>query len=240
MRKILPLVKKEFAVFFNSPIAYVLGAGFIVFMSVWFFFILRFPAQNVASLRGYFEIIPIVFIILVPALTMRGWAEERKIGTAELLLTLPYREYHLVAAKFLGPFLFHCLLVACTIPLPITVLPLGDFEAGEIIGEYAGILLLGAAALSIGQFASVLSTNQVSAFLLGAASLVFFTLAHHAAEFAGIPDFLAAFFRYLSLHYHFDSFRKGVLDTRDMVYFLFICAVFQYLTVKIIIFRKWS
>ncbi|MDR1933033.1 MAG: ABC transporter permease [Spirochaetales bacterium] len=240
MRRIYPLVKKELAVFFNSPIAYVLGAAFIVFMSVWFFFLLRFPARNVASLRGYFEIIPMVFIILIPALTMRGWAEERKLGTAELLLTLPYREVHLVAAKFLGPFLFLCILMALTLPLPLTVLPLGNFETGEILGEYIGILFLGAAALSIGQFSSVLSTNQVSAFLLGAGALIFFTLIHYAAEASGVPSFLAAVLRYLSLDYHFDSFRKGVLDTRDIAYFLFICAVFQYLSVKTLVFRKWS
>jgi ABC-2 type transport system permease protein len=240
MRKTLPLVKKELAVFFNSPIAYVLGAAFIIFMSIWFFFLLRFPARNVASLRGYFEIIPMVFTILIPALTMRGWAEERKLGTAELLLTLPYTEIHFVVAKFLGPFLFLCILMALTLPLPLTVLPLGNFETGEILGEYTGILLLGAAALSIGQFASVLSTNQVSAFLLGAGALVFFTLAHYAAEAPGIPSFIGAVLRYLSLEYHFDSFRKGVLDTRDIVYFLFICAVFQYLTVKTIVLRKWK
>jgi ABC-2 type transport system permease protein len=240
MRKIRPLVKKELAVFFNSPIAYVLGAGFIVFMSLWFFFLLRFPARNVASFRGYFEIIPVVFIILIPALTMRGWAEERKLGTAELLLTLPYREAHLTAAKFLGPFLFLCILIACTLPLPLTILPLGHFEMGEILGEYIGILLLGAAAISLGQFSSALCTNQVSAFRLGAAALVFFTLIHHAAEASGVPGFLAACLRYVSLDYHFGSFRKGVLDTRDIVYFLFVCAVFQYLTVKTLVFRKWS
>ena len=240
MPRLLPLVKKEFLVFFNSPLAYVLGAGFIVFMSVWFFFLLRFPAQNIASLRGYFDVIPTVFIILAPALTMRGWAEERKLGTAELLLTLPYREFHLVLAKFLGPFLFLCMLIALTIPLPLTILPLGDFEIGELVGEYIGIILLGAAALSIGQFASVLSTNQVSAFLLGAATLVFFTLVHYLAGLPGLPDFAALLLRYLSLYYHFDSFRKGVLDTRDIAYFLVICAVFQYLCVKVLVFRKWS
>jgi ABC-2 type transport system permease protein len=239
MRKTWPLVKKELAVFFNSPIAYVLGAAFIIFMSLWFFFLLRFPARNIASLRGYFEIIPLVFVVLAPALTMRGWAEERKLGTAELLLTLPYTEAHLVAAKFLGPFIFLCILMALTLPLPFTVLPLGNFETGEIIGEYAGILFLGAAAISIGQFASVLSTNQVSAFLLGSAALLFFTLVHYAGEASGMPRFLAALLRYLSLDYHFDSFRKGVLDTRDIAYFLFICAVFQYLTVKTLVLRKW-
>jgi ABC-2 type transport system permease protein len=240
MRNILPLVKKELAVFFNSPAAYILGAAFIVFMSVWFFFLLRFPARNVASLRGYFEIVPLVFIILIPALTMRGWAEERKLGTAELLLTLPYTEVQLAAAKFLGPFVFLCMLMLLTLPLPLTVLPLGNFETGEILGEYIGILLLGAAALSIGQFASVLSTNQVSAFLLGAGALIFFTLVHYAGEFSGIPPFLASVLRYLSLDYHFDSFRKGVLDTRDIVYFLFMCALFHYLTVKTLVLRKWS
>jgi ABC-2 type transport system permease protein len=171
---------------------------------------------------------------------MRGWAEERKLGTAELLLTLPYREAQLVAAKFLGPFLFLCVLLALTLPLPLTVLPLGDFETGEILGEYIGILLLGAAALAIGQFASVLSSNQVSAFLLGSGALIFFTLVHYAAAISGIPSFIAAFLRYLSLDYHFESFRKGVLDSRDIVYFLLIILVFQYLTVKALVFRKWG
>ncbi|MDR2587991.1 MAG: ABC transporter permease [Spirochaetales bacterium] len=239
MRKISPLVKRELAVFFNSPIAYVLGAGFIVFMSLWFFFLLRFPARNIASLRGYFEILPYVFIILIPALTMRGWAEERKIGTAELLLTLPYGEAQLVAAKFLGPFFFLLILLALTLPLPLTVLPLGNFETGEIIGEYLGIILLGAAALSVGQFTSALSTNQASAFLLGAGFLLFFTLIHFAASLA-LPDFIAGFLRYISLEAHFESFRKGVIDSRDLVYFLAMTFGFQYLSVKVLVFRKWS
>jgi len=232
MRNIAPLVKKELGSCFNSPVAYILGLAFLLFMSVWFFFLLRFPARNIASLRGYFDVIPMVFIVLVPALTMRSWAEERKLGTAELLLTLPYRESHLAAAKFLGTFLLLAVLLAFTLPVPVTVLPLGNFETGEIVGEYIGILLLGAAAVSIGQFASVLSTNQVSAFISGFFLLLFFTL---AGSFGGSGGILG----YLSLEFHFQSFRKGILDSRDVIYFVLMTLFFQYLTVKVLIFRKW-
>lgn len=232
MRNISPLVKKELGSYFNSPVAYILGLSFLLFMSVWFFFLLRFPARNLASLRGYFEVMPMVFIVLVPALTMRSWAEERKLGTAELLMTLPYREGHLAAAKFLGTFLLLAILIAFTLPVLVTVLPLGNFGAGEIIGEYIGILLLGAAAISIGQFASSLSTNQVSAFIAGFFLLLFFTLAGGLGGSAG-------FFGYLSLENHFQSFRKGIIDSRDVGYFILMTLAFQYLTVKVLVFRKW-
>ncbi len=239
MRNMAPLVKKELGSFFNSPVAYILGVAFLVFMSVWFFFVYRFPASGVATLRGYFGVMPLVFVVLVPALTMRSWAEERKLGTAELLLTLPYRESALVLAKFAAAFLLLALLLVLTVPVPLTVLPLGDFETGEILGEYMGVLLLGAAAVSIGQFASVLSSNQISAFLLGFFTLLFFSLVHLLAGAFDPPAAAAAFFRYVSLDHHFQSFRKGVLDSRDLVYFLATAFLFQYLTVKALVFRKW-
>ncbi len=240
MRKIAPLVRKELLSYFNSPIAYILVILFLVFTSLWLFFFQNFAAQNVATLRGYFGIMPMVFIVLVPALTMRSWAEERKLGTSELLLTLPYSELEMVAAKFLGAFLLLALMLVLTLPVPFTVVPLGHFERGEILGEYLGILLLGAAALSVGQFVSSLSTNQVSAFVFGAAALVFFTLIDQVNSALDLPEGVAGFFRYLSLDEHFQSFRKGLLDTRDLGYFLLLTLVFQYLTVKVLVFRKWS
>jgi len=239
MPKIAPLVRKELLSYFNSPIACILVILFLVFTSLWFFFFQNFAAQNLATLRGYFGIMPMVFILLVPALTMRSWAEERKLGTSELLLTLPYTELEMVAAKFLGAFLLLVLMLALTLPVPFTVLHLGHFERGEILGEYLGILLLGAAALSVGQFVSSLSTNQISAFVFGAAALVFFTLVDQVNSVLDLPEGMAAFFRYLSLDEHFQSFRKGILDTRDLGYFLLLSLVFQYLTVKVLVFRKW-
>jgi ABC-2 type transport system permease protein len=239
MFELYPLIKKELKSYFNSPVAYIIVLAFLLFMSVWFFFIHRFTGQNIASFRGYFGIMPTVFIVLIPALTMRSWAEERKLGTAELLLTLPYTETRIAAAKFLGAFLLLCIMLLLTIPLPLTVMPLGNFEAGEIVGEYIGILFLGAAAVSLGQFVSALSTNQISAFIFGVLALLFFSLVHQVNIAADLPTPIAGFLRYLSLDYHFQSFRKGLIDSRDLVYFLLLTAVFQYLTIKVLVFKKW-
>jgi len=219
--------------------AYILGVTFLVFQGVWFFFLYRFPVMNEASLRGYFGLMPGVFTALVPALTMRSWAEEMRLGTAELYLTLPYREGELALAKLLASFLLLTLLLALTLPVPLTLSSLGDFDPGEILGQYLGILLLGAAAVSVGQFASVLTTNQMSAFLLGFFSLLALTTAHLAAGAPGLPDGAAGVFRYFSLSAHYESFRKGVLDSRDLVFFLLVPVLFQLLTVRVLVWRKW-
>jgi ABC-2 type transport system permease protein len=239
MFELYPLVKKELRSYFNSPVAYIMVLSFLVFMSIWFFHIHRFAGQNLASLRGYFGVMPTVFIVLIPALTMRGWAEERKLGTAELLLTLPYTESKIAGAKFLGAFLLFCIMIFLTLPIPLTVRPLGNFETGEIIGEYIGIIFLGASAVSIGLFVSALSTNQISAFIFGVLAMLFFSLVHQVNIAVELPPFWAGFFRYLSLDYHFQSFRKGLIDSRDLLYFAILTLIFHYLTIKVLVFRKW-
>ncbi len=239
MKQTLTLLRKELATYFNSPIAYIVVVFFLVFTSVWFFYIQQFVAQNVASLRNYFAVVPIVFIILLPAVTMRTWAEENKIGTAELLLTLPFREGQTVAGKFLGAFSLLVLMLVLTIPVPLTIAPLGDFEVGQIVAQYIGVLALGAAGLAIGLFVSSLSKNQITAFIFSAVVLLLLTLINQVNFLVELPEWLGTVFNYLSLDYHFSSFEKGLVDTRDLVFYLALTALFLYLNTKVLVFRKW-
>ncbi|RKX79979.1 MAG: ABC transporter permease [Spirochaetes bacterium] len=240
MKGIIPVVKKELRTYFNSPIAYIVALFFLVFTSVWLYFIQQFLVQNTASLRIYFGIIPTVFIIILPAITMRSWAEERKTGTEEILLTLPFKEIEVVAGKFFGSLMLLCIMVVLTIPVPLTLTPLGDFETGEIVGQYLGTLLLGAAGLALGQFVSSLSVNQISSFIFGVVALLVVTLIRQINFFLSLPSWLADFLNYISLDYHFESFKKGLIDTRDILYFLILVVSFLYFNMKVLVLRKWK
>ena len=239
MSNVFSILRKELRSYFNSPIAYIAVLFFLVFTSVWLFYIQQFFAQNVADLRSYFAIMPLVFIILLPAITMRIWAEENKLGTVELLLTLPIREGEVVLGKFLGAFFLLLIMIALTIPVPLTVVRTGHFEIGQIVGQYIGLVFLGAAGLAIGLFLSAVSTNQITAFILSIVVLLFLTLINRINAGADVSTGLSGFVNYLSLDYHFQSFIKGLIDTRDLVYYLIVTFVFLYLNTKVLIFRKW-
>ncbi len=240
MRKIIAIVKKELRSSFNSPIAYGVVLFFLIFSAIWLFFIQRFFAMDSASLRPYFAVFPIAFTLVVPALTMRSWAEERKLGTAELLLTMPFSETEMVIGKFLSSYAVLSLALVLTLPLPIMMTALGDFDSGAILGEYIGAFLLGAAAISIGLLTSSLAKNQVSAFLSALMVLLVITMANQMTQIFNLPSQLADVINYLSLAFHFESFSKGVIDTRDLLYFLFISALCLYANQRVILFRKWS
>lgn len=239
MKSILSIVRKEMRSYFNSPIAYIVIVFFLVFTAVWLFYVAQFVVQDIASLRAYFGIMPIVFVGLIPALTMRSWAEESKLGTEEILLTLPYRESELVLGKFLGAYGLLLLILLLTVFVPFSVTPLGNFERGEIFGEYLGIALLGAAGTAIGLFVSSIARNQISAFILSAVALLFLTLVGQVNAIVDLPSWLASVINYVSLQYHVQSFIRGVFDTRDLIYFLVITVLFLYLNVKTLVFRKW-
>ena len=220
MRKILVVARRELGAYFNSPMAYIVVVFFLVLTSAWLFYGERFFARDAATLRGYFAAWPLLFIVLLPALTMRSWAEEQRQGTAEILLTLPLRERDLVLGKFLAAWLLLALMFPLTLPLPLGASALGSFDAGPIASQYVGALLLGAAGLALGVLVSTLSSNQVSAFLIGVALMLGMTLIGRLPAFLPLPAWLAGVLQALSLDSHFESFRKGLLDTRDALYFL--------------------
>jgi len=239
MNNMVPIIKKELKSYFNSPIAYILVVTFLVFSSIWIFYLQTFFASNIASLRGYFSVIPIVFIIVMPALTMRSWAEERKMGTMEVLLTLPFRESTLVVGKFLAALTLLAIMIALTIPIPALLSQFGNFDWGEILGQYVGVLLLGAAGISVGLFVSSLMSNQISSFLISLFVLLALTLISQVNRVLALPPWAANAVNFVSLGHHFSNFQRGLIDTRDLLYYAIVSALFLYLNIKTLVFRKW-
>ena len=239
MHKVAAIARRELRAYFTTPVAYIVVVFFLVVTSAWFFFAQQFFAQDAATLRGYFSLWPVVFILLLPALTMRSWAEERRQGTAEILLTLPLRERELVAGKFVAAFALLLVLVVLTLPVALTVAPFGSFEPGQIAMEYLGVLLLGCAGIAAGQFVSALSANQISAFLFGVVFMLVITMIGQIPAVTVLPSWLASAFSWISFDFHFDSFSKGVLDTRDVLYFLVLGIAFLYATTRVLFLRRF-
>ena len=240
MNPIAVIVRKELHSYFNSAVAYIVVTLFLALTSVWFFAVYRFAARDFASLRGYFAVMPFLFVVLLPAISMRSWAEEHTSGTAELLLTMPFSEPQLVVGKFLAALLLVIIMLALTVTVPLTVVPLGRFETGEIVGQYVGTLLLACVGISLGQFVSSLSRNQISAFLISALVLLLITLLHVVTAVAHLPRGAAAVINHLSLLHHYHAFERGLIDSRAVVYYLLLSVGFLYLNAKTLLLRKWS
>jgi ABC-2 type transport system permease protein len=239
MHRVAAVARRELRAYFTTPVAYIVVIFFLVVTAAWFFYVQQFFARDTATFRGYFTTWPIVMIVLLPAITMRSWAEERRQGTAEILLTLPFREGELVLGKFAASLALLGIVVALSLPVPLSVAPLGFFEPGAIATEYLGVLLLGCAGLAAGQFISALSANQISAFLFGVVFMLFITMIGQVPAMVALPGWLAGVLSWLSLDFHFDSFSKGVFDTRDALYFAVLAAGFLFFTTKVLLLRRF-
>jgi ABC-2 type transport system permease protein len=239
VNSILTIMKKELRSFFNSPIAYIVVIAFLMITIGWLFLFLHFFAQKAASLRGFFVSMPVVFIFLVPAITMRSWAEERKMGTMELLTTLPFSEWSMVLAKYLSSLLLLAIMLALTLPLPLMISLMGRLDAGEIAGEYLGVLFMGSASIAIGVFISSLAKNQISAFIIAFLALLVLSFLGQIMTWTGLWRPILPVARWISLNEHYGNFAKGVIDTRDVAYFVAMTAFFLYLNVYNIVSRKW-
>ncbi len=232
------LIKKELKAYFNSPMAYLVVLFFVLSLNIFFFFFGQFFGKDTASMRSYFSIIPVLFILILPAISMRSWAEERKLKTDMLLFTLPLSEFEIVMGKFISAVILLLLMIVLTLPVPIMLNMFGNFERGQIIGEYIGTFLLGLAGLSIGQFISSRTSNQISAYIFSVVALLFITFIGQITMVINIPKFVDNLFSYLSLSTHFESFEKGIFDTRDFSFFAIITCLFIYLNVKVIKLNK--
>lgn len=191
-----------------------------------------------ASFRGLFVIIPWVFLLFVPAITMRLWAEERKLGTDELLMTLPITNAQAVFGKFLASFAFLSISVALTLILPLTGLMVGRPDPGPIVCGYLGTLLIGATYLAIGMFASNLTDNQIAAFVIGIFICFALFIIGENVVIMTLPGFVASLFRFLGLGAHFQSIARGVIDTRDVIYYLSCIGFFLFLNVRALETRR--
>lgn len=238
MRNTLAIFKRELAAYFNSPIAYIYLTVFVG-LSSWLF-LKAFFLVGEASMRNFFGLLPWIFFFFVPAITMRSWAEEKKAGTLELLMTLPLTGVQAVLGKFLAGLAFLAISLALSVALPCVVSALGNPDPGQIFGGYLGAVLLGAAYLAVGFFVSSLTENQIVAFIVSVVAVFALFILGEDFVLFGLPDRLVPVFSYLSLGGHFDSIARGVVDTRDVVYYLSVIGLFLYFNVKSIEAKRWA
>lgn len=224
MQQATHIFKKEFAAYFVSPIAYIVISIFLL-VTGWFFFT-TFFLYNQANLRNFFALLPITFSFVVPAVTMRLFSEEFNVGSYEILLTMPVTFLDVVLGKFLAAVLFVATMLVPTLAYPITVSFLGQLDWGPVVAGYTGAVLLGAAFSAIGLFASSLTRNQIIAFIIGMAICFGLTLIDKMLFF--LPQSLLSFFEYLGADFHFENVSKGVIDSRDILYFLSVSFVGLY------------
>lgn len=231
------IAKKELRSSFNSPLGYLFIVVFLLVMS-WLFF-QSFFLIGQANMRVYFAYLPWIYLFLLPAVTMKSWAEEKKTGTVELLFTSPIRDEAIVLGKFLGNvvFLALALLLSCTVPF--VVMYAGNPDVGIILSSYFGALLLGSSYIAVGMWLSAFTDNQIVAFLMAIVAVFFFYIIGEAFVLQKVPSFLAGFFDQLGLGTHYESMTRGVVDSRDLIYFISFIGFFLFLNVRYITSRRF-
>lgn len=218
------IFKREIIGYFGSPVAYVFIAIFLLLLGFFTFYISHFFEMGQADLRAFFEWHPWIYMFLVPAVAMRLWAEERRMGTIELILTYPITVGEAILGKFLAAWIFIGIALILTFPMVITVSYLGDPDLGAIFCGYVGSFLLAGAFLSVGSMTSAMTRSQVISFILAVVICLFFILAGYPPVteiFSGwAPGWLLEVITNLSFLSHFQSLQRGVIDLRDLIYYL--------------------
>lgn len=237
----LIVARRELAGYFATPVAYVFIVIFLMMAGALTFTLGGFFARGQADLSPFFTFVPWLFLFLVPALTMRLWAEERRLGTIELLLTLPLPQWQAVVGKVLAAWAFCAIALALTFPLVLTVNYLGNPDNGVILAGYAGCLLVAGAFLAVGAAMSAMTKNQVVAFVLAVAVCFLFTVAGSPVitEFLSqrMP-ILAEVARAVSITERFNSLTRGVIALRDVVFFASFMGFFLFVNAVVIDHRK--
>ena len=191
-------------------------------------------------MRNYFSLLPWIFLFLSPALTMRLWAEERKGGTIEFLLTLPVTNWQAVLAKFFGSLAFIFIALLLTLTIPVSLMFISKMDIGPLIGSYLGALFLAGAYLSLGLFISSLTKNQIIAFVLGLVACFGFFIVGYEFVVMAAPGWLAPILDSIGLGNHFQNIAKGVIDTKDLIYYFSFIFLFLWLNVRVIERRSWK
>ncbi|MDY0249913.1 MAG: ABC transporter permease subunit [Pseudomonas sp.] len=241
--KQLPIIfKREFTSFFATPLAYVFLLIFLVLSSVFTFYLGGFYESGQANLNPFFNFHPWLYLFLVPALAMRMWAEERKSGTIELLMTLPITRFESVVGKFLAAWVFAGIALLLTFPMVLTVNYLGDPDNGAILTGYFGSWLLVGAYLAVGSCMSALAKNQVIAFILTVSLCFLFVVSGFSLvldAFNGwAPQWLLDTVASFSFLTRFQAISKGVIDVRDLLYFVSFIAAWLMATAVVIDLKK--
>jgi ABC-2 type transport system permease protein len=228
------IMKKELRSYFVSPVAYIVITFFLLVTG--FLFFMTFFLYGRAELRGFFQILPLTLAIVIPAITMRLLSEEKNTGSFEMLLTLPVSVWDVVAGKVLAATVFSAVMLAPTLFYAVSIWLVGTPDIGPIIGGYLGALLLAAAYSAIGVFASSLTKNQIVAFIIAFAICIFLWVIDVFLPL--LPAGIVNLFEYISVNSHFASISKGVLDSRDLIYFGSVIALAAMGTVKSIEERR--
>ena len=238
MGNVWAIGKREFASHFNSPIAFFAIAVFLIAIGGVFFWSEEFFQVGQATMRPFFEWAPLLFIALMPAISMRLLAEERRTGSLEMLITMPVRDVEVILGKLLGAFMLLLVTLALTLLYPIAIGSMGPLDMGPVLGGYIGLLLLGLAYLAIGLMTSTWTRNQIVAFILALLICGFFYFIDKLAGafWLGAQDMVAQ----LSLKAHFDNIAKGVLDTRDILFYLSVTAIAVTVGTYSLESRRWT
>ncbi|QEN04682.1 ABC transporter [Thiospirochaeta perfilievii] len=214
-KSVLSIAKKEFKSFFVTPVGYIV-IGLYLVVSGWFLFSTIFLSKSV-TLRDFFSLMPMILSFIIPALTMKSFSEEYKTGSYEMLGTQPITTMDITIGKVLATWAFVIVMLLPTLSYPLFLSTLGDLDNGVVLSGYIGAFLLSGSFTAIGTLASTLTKNQIIAFLIGA--VICFVLTIIEGMVILLPKTVAGFIQYLSVGYHFKNISKGIIDSRDLIYF---------------------
>ena len=236
MRNLKAVYFKELKSYFNSPMAYIFLVIFAVING--YFFTRTFFLFDQSDMRSLFNIIPLVYLFFIPAVTMSLIAREKNLGTMEVISTLPLKDIDFVAGKFLAAFSLVLTGLLVTLIHFFTLTQVGtNVDYGAVFTGYIGLALAGAVYSSVGTFASSITDNQVVAFIIGIFIVLVFFLMDKMLMF--VPVYLTGIIQYLSVDYHLSNISRGVIDSRNLVYFASVVGFFLFMTVRILEIRKW-
>lgn len=236
MTNTLTIAKREFRSYFNGPAAYIVGSLFLLVVAILFWN--TFFLEQRASVRKLFALAYGVSVFVAPAITMGLIAEERRNGTLELLITYPVRDAEVVVGKYLGALGLYTVLLALTVPQVYAVGSMGQLDMGSVWAGYLGLFLSGGAFLAIGVLASSWTSNQLIALIVALAIGLFFALIGQLLVF--LPDSVASVFEWLSFGYHENNLERGVIDTRDVFFFVSVIALCLALAFRSLESRLWK
>jgi len=242
MRNVGIIMRRELTSYFATPLAYIFILIFLVLANAFTFYLGSFYERGNADLESFFGFHPWLYLFLIPAISMRLWAEERKSGSIELLMTQPVTLWEAVLGKFFAAWIFSALALGLTFPLWITVNYLGSPDNGTILAAYVGSLLLAGGFLAVGSCMSALTSNQVVAFILSVVACFLLLLAGFPLVLdvfrSWAPQAIVSAVASLSFLTHYDSIQKGVIDVRDLLYFGMLIAFFLIATSIALDLRK--
>ncbi len=240
MSRTYVIFKREFSSFFDSLMAYFFLVIFLGLVNVFFMWLVFLPSRAV-NMTAYFELAKFGFIIFIPAITMKVWADEKKLGTLELIMTMPVRDSEAIIGKFLACMAFvGVALLLSFLTIPTAMAFVGEPDWGPILGGYIGLTLLCACFVAIGLATSSMTENQFISFLLSIIIIVIMLACYDVVGMRDMPGWVLGFLAYMDAGQHFDSISRGVIDSRDLVYYFSVIGFFLFLNYRAVTSRRWK